>query len=384
MDKMENKPWWNNINLELAASRRPTITQIASSALLSLALKNDGCVYQYNKDGNLLITRQELFDKLNKLGGKIISRTFGGMGDDRMYSNSPGSGEEYVFSWDNTVLTLSIERNNWTYINASSMSEKFINTIKEIGEESITQTTKGKAYVFVNTDSGPDLRQLSGKAGVDLERGNYTSQVLEDFDHIVKDLRSNNPCGRLIIADGVPGTGKTFLVRGITNAVDKATFILVPPSMISDMMSPQFIPVLMDHHIEKHPIVFIIEDADACLVERAGDNMNSISSLLNLGDGIFGSLFDVRIICTTNAKRMDIDPAIMRKGRCCRYIETTSLPKEQAEQVFQRLVNDTSKILPHNQKSYTIGDIYNFSRNDSVSDVGFVRKKEAGVGFGND
>jgi hypothetical protein len=54
------------------------------------------------------------------------------------------------------------------------------------------------------------------------------------------------------------------------------------------------------------PILFIIEDADDCLVPRGSGNVSTISSLLNYTDGIFGSMLDLRIIATTNAEKMEI------------------------------------------------------------------------------
>lgn len=355
---MTNKPWWEKTDITYAASTRGSIEQIAIFSMLSIAFKENLCVYEHSRDGNLLCNTEEFLKEIISLGGRIVSKSLVDTKDIRFDT------ADHIFTWDDGLVTISFDANEWIYLKAASLDNKLISKIRDIASKHITQKTKGKAYVFVSGEAGPELRQISGKAGIELERGNYTPKVLEDFDHIVKDLQSSTPCAKLVIADGEPGTGKTYLVRGITNAVDGATFVLVPPAMVADMMSPQFIPVLMDHHKDGGPIVFIIEDADSCLVKREGDNMNSISSLLNLGAGIFGDLFDVRVIATTNARKIDMDSAITRHGRCCRYIETGPLPKEQAEIVFQRIVNDKSKSLTGNQKSYTLADIYYAAYNE--------------------
>jgi len=371
MENKAKKSWWETTDVTRAVSTRGSIDQIAILSMLSVALKENLCVYDHSRDGNLLVSPEQFLKEINELGGKIISKSLSEIKGNTMDTT------DHIVVWEDAILTISFDDNEWVYIKASGLDKELIVKIKEISLRHITQKTQGKAYVFVASESGPELRQISGKAGVELERDNYTEKVLADFDHIVKDLQSSEPCAKLIIADGEPGTGKTYLVRGITNAVNGATFVLVPPAMLQDIMSPQFIPVLMDHHSEGGPIVFIVEDADSCLVKREGDNMNSISSLLNLGAGIFGDLFDVRVIATTNAKKIEMDPAITRNGRCCRYIETGSLPKEQAERIINRLSKGT-KSLPVGKKEYMLADIYHAARQD---DEPVISKKEHRVGF---
>jgi ATP-dependent 26S proteasome regulatory subunit len=87
------------------------------------------------------------------------------------------------------------------------------------------------------------------------------------------------------------------------------------------------------------PILFIIEDADHCLVPRDDGNISTISSLLNYTDGIFGSMLDLRIIATTNAEHMDFDKALLRPGRLCRHVVVEPLSPEKAQQVYKRLTD---------------------------------------------
>jgi len=376
MEKL--KPWWETADVTRAVASRGSIEQIAILSLLSAALKEKLCLYEHSRDGNLLISTEQFIKEIDALDGQVLSRSLDGSG-----KNSSLETTDHILVWDDAILTISFDDNDYVWIKGSALNKELILKIKEISDRSITQKTQGKAYVFVSGDNGPELRQISGKAGIELERDNYTKEVLADFDHIVKDLQSPDPCAKLVIADGEPGTGKTYLVRGITNAVNGATFVLVPPAMISEIMSPQFIPVLMDHHTHDKkngvagPIVFIVEDADSCLVKREGDNMNSISSLLNLGAGIFGDLFDVRVIATTNAKKIEMDPAITRNGRCCRYIETGPLPREQAEKVFSR-ISGGKKDLPGGKKEYMLADIYYATRQEESEVVAPQKYK---VGF---
>lgn len=175
-----------------------------------------------------------------------------------------------------------------------------------------------------------------------LEEDNYSPSIMNGIQHVVKDILSKDPCGKLTILEGEPGTGKTHLVKGIASRLDQDyMLILVPPNMISSFDSPSFVPTLKEMIIEKETkkLVFLLEDADVCLVPRGSDNIGSISNLLNLSDGMIGTLADIRIIATTNAKKIDIDPALLRRGRLCKHIEVGKLPPEQATRIFQRLIS---------------------------------------------
>ncbi len=70
--------------------------------------------------------------------------------------------------------------------------------------------------------------------------------------------------------------------------------------------------------------------------------MGPLSSLLNATDGLFGDLLDLRIIATTNAKKLDIDPALLRPGRLLKQLEFEKLSMEQSNQVLQRLCSEKS------------------------------------------
>lgn len=185
--------------------------------------------------------------------------------------------------------------------------------------------------------------QAIGFAGTPLEEHNYLEESIKDYRYIVGDLCSKQPSGRIAIFDGPPGTGKTYMVRSILMEVPDAMFVLVPPSMVSSLGGPELLPMLLNHKQSygKHgPTIFVLEDADVCLAPRASDNMNEIASILSIGDGIFGSLFDIRIIATTNAKQEEIDEAILRAGRLSRRISIDRLNYDAANKIYQRLLPD--------------------------------------------
>jgi hypothetical protein len=204
---------------------------------------------------------------------------------------------------------------------------------------------EGQAYVLCDVPlHGIELISI-GLAGQDLIRKNYAADVLCQFDRAIEDLRSNNPRGRLIILDGPPGTGKTFMVRAFMSAVPESKFVVVPPHLVSKLADPNLILTFI-REINAGtgaPLVLILEDADQCLSKRKAQNIESISSILNLSDGIIGSLLDLRILATTNTPAQEFDEALLRKGRMSSHIKIGYLSRDEATGVWENLVGPRRK-----------------------------------------
>lgn len=373
--------WWDTINIAHAASTRNNIREIAKLSLSAIALKNKICLYEYTYDGNLLIPIEQFIEQINILGGVVNVKSL----------RTPKNGDsviasdtiDYVISWPNAALTISVSMNQsddcWCYVNVSSLDKSLFLKIKELSLQNITQKMQGKVYMFASTESGPELKQISGKAGVILQRDNYMPNVLNDFDHIINDLQSNSPCGRIVIISGEPGGGKSFFIRGITEAVKNAMFIIIQPSMIHELMGPNFVPTLLEYHCHGQSIVLIIEDADSILINRQSDNINAITALLNLSDGLLGNMLDIKILATTNAKKLELDPAITRDGRCCRQVVVDELNRDKAQSIFNRLTMKHIE-LPH-QKTYMLANIYKAHKKVLDKSINSKIVQEAKVGF---
>jgi SpoVK/Ycf46/Vps4 family AAA+-type ATPase len=263
--------------------------------------------------------------------------------------------------------------------------------------------SKGRVFVMIASSNGISLRAV-GFAKVDFEPGNYSPKVVEAFNYIAKDMKREKPNGRIAIFQGVPGTGKTYLIRSLVGAVENAMFIVMPASMVGSLDGPEFVDTLYKTYSKSDgPLVLIIEDADSVLAPRAGDNMHSISSLLNLSDGILGVLMDIRIVATTNAQVDELDEAIKRPGRLSRCVVVDALPYATANSVYHRIRSEyAAKKLPEGTseadtqlawvatglpldlppaETYTLAEVYQLARPE-VSDRGEVPEK-ASMGFGD-
>ena len=159
------------------------------------------------------------------------------------------------------------------------------------------------------------------------------------------------------------------MIKSLISEV-KSTFVIVGTNLIGDLSGPQVLPVLLNQfEDDDKSITFILEDADAALTVRKGGDLNKLSDVLNLGDGLLGELLDIRLIATTNASNLEIDPAILRPGRMCQHLQFEELTMTHAQFIYSGLVKGTmSKEI---QKGMTLAEIYRLARKD-----GWVPTKE--------
>lgn len=381
--RKKNMEVWKATDFEaLGDSADITANAIGVRSLLkNLLTKKDGHLSDWYEEGPVkpdddddiknLDFSKKYEDLLVKKGGRLIYRSINNRGDNTIYL------------WYDGIVGLNIS-GSYVSIQVYSYNESFARELKDyFATQWAPPERTGHIYAIVKQAFGLGLSSI-GDAGIPLVKGNYTPKVMEDYKFAIRDLQSETPSGRIIIMKGPPGTGKTHLIRAMLLEVPDAMFVLVSPDMVSSLAGPELLPLLISHRgATTGPIILILEDADKCLVSRneESENMNSIQSLLNLGDGILGSLLDLRIIATTNADEFKMDPAILRPGRLSKMLDVTLLDFKTAQSVFLRLLpnakantfgllkSDTpiipeklAKDNPHNTLQISLAEVYYLAR----------------------
>jgi hypothetical protein len=185
---------------------------------------------------------------------------------------------------------------------------------------------------------------------IDIDK-NYNDDFKPIYEDIVDFLGSEERKSGLIILNGEPGTGKSYLIRHIIKNIEN-NYVLIPPSMAENLASPEFTSFLMGNTDS----VFILEDCETVIKDRnIMDVTSAVSSILNMSDGIMSDIFNGKFICTFNADMSTIDDAILRKGRCFANYKFGKLSAEKAKV----LLNERGIELDE-YEDMTLADIYNY------------------------
>lgn len=315
------------INMKLAGSA-PEISadSIGLAALIKNSIIDGSTIFDYAKAGSIDGTKDEIVDFFSNLGGSVL------------YESMTHAHKIYLF--DSGIISISFTNNTYLDFSVLSNSKEFVKKIKDkIAPLFVMPKVVGCVYAITSSMGQLSLTNI-GNAGMELIRQNYDDQVLKDYDFVIKELRAKSPSGRIVVLEGAPGTGKTHMVKALTLEVPDAMFVIISPNMVSSLGGPELLPLLLRYKRSSGPIILVIEDADKCLITRAGGEADTgiIQSILNLGDGILGSLLDIRIIATTNAKKFEMDSAILRPGRLSKRLEVGLLNTASAQKIFSSLL----------------------------------------------
>lgn len=252
-----------------------------------------------------------------------------------------------------------IKLNNFATHNPDTVPV-FVNILRKFCDF-YSEPKLGSIYIVSQDNNNKLILEEHTNVGSSIIRENYGQDFLDSYDHIVEDLKNKNPCGRIVLFDGPPGTGKTYAIRGLLEESYKNTiFVFVPSYMTRSLGEPNFLKLLLTK--KDSTVVLIVEDADECLSSRKADNISAISTLLNMTDGVMDSIIDIRVICSTNIKADEVDEAILRDGRLCKRIEVGGLGYKQANEIYKRLTGQDG-IFDYSDTGIKLCEVYKAARN---------------------
>lgn len=239
----------------------------------------------------------------------------------------------------------------------------------------IIENKKGNVHIFIKNQYGEyDFEPIKiTNPDIDLEK-NYGKKFMKIHELITSRISSSS--SGLYMFHGSPGTGKTTYIRYLANNIEK-NFIYVPTNMLEYLTTD---PNTLSSLLTKPNSVLILEDAEKVILKREAGENSSVSSILNLSDGLMSDILKSSIILTYNCSKHSIDEALIRKGRLQVDYEFEKLDQEDAINLAKHLNIPQDVIEDKITDDMSLADIYNISK-----EVNFGSKPEEEkviLGFG--
>jgi SpoVK/Ycf46/Vps4 family AAA+-type ATPase len=151
----------------------------------------------------------------------------------------------------------------------------------------------------------------------------------------------------VLILIGPPGTGKTTFIKNIIHQSRGNARVAYDEKVLG---GDDFFASFVDGDDD----ILVMEDADTFLSDRQDGN-TMMHKFLNVSDGLISAIGKKMIFSTNLPNVNDIDPALMRAGRCFDVMEFRPLTREEAQEVLKEVGSD--RALPDG-RSFTLADIF--------------------------
>lgn len=172
----------------------------------------------------------------------------------------------------------------------------------------------------------------------------------------------------ILLLIGPPGTGKTTFIRGMLQHTESSAIVSYDAAVLEkDYVFAQF--------IEGDKSMMVLEDADMFLKARKEGN-TMMHKFLNVGDGLVTTRNKKLIFSTNLPSISDIDPALIRPGRCYDILNFQELNQEQAEKLAKRV----GVTLDQKRDKWSIADVF-FNLNTHQFKAKKLKSVERKMGF---
>jgi len=155
-----------------------------------------------------------------------------------------------------------------------------------------------------------------------------------------------NSTANVLLLIGPPGSGKTTFIRGLLDYSKKSAMVTYDAAILEkDYIFASFIGNDTD--------IMVMEDCDKFLGSRADGN-TMMHKFLNVGDGLVTSSGKKLIFSTNLPSVRDVDPALIRPGRCFDILNFGMLNKTQADILAKKI-----GVTLEDKEFYSVAEIYN-------------------------
>ena len=263
------------------------------------------------------------------------------------FSPAPGN---HFFKYKGKLVWIHREREklNTTGSQGLMLYESFVITMmaknKDIAQQMLTDARdyifnleKNRTVVYTNDDYGnwekihsQKRRKLNTIILKDDMQYNLVKDIKEFFNKESWYNKMGIPYRRGYLLHGLPGTGKTSLIKGIAGVFNLPIYIL---NISTELTEGNFQKAIIN--IPEKSIL-LMEDIDAVFEKRnksESEQKVSFKTLLNAIDGII-SPYGTVLFMTTNY-RDKLDSALIRPGRIDKEYGINKVDKLQAEKLFR-------------------------------------------------
>jgi hypothetical protein len=250
------------------------------------------------------------------------------------------------------------------FYSSNDDAQELIDNIRQFRQR---EPTKNMIHLVIQGRAGLNLHPLQMKLAKCSVKKNYNDDMQVVHQKILKYLKKKDLSG-LTLFHGLPGTGKSTYIRYLLSQIKKEV-IFLSPRAASNMDDPQLTSLL----IENPNSVVVIEDAEDLLTSRDSNQNSGISTLLNISDGLLGAGLGIQFICTFNTALINIDSALLRKGRLRTLYEFKPLAKTKSRALLLDL--GVEDYVP--EQAMTLAEIYNLQQQTydygiKTNQIGFV------------